>query len=355
MVVAGDVREGRFGQAESSMVIKKSLMALTTLPRLVGAGEEFYVPVTVFVDEKGVGDVTLELRLSDGLRSSSGGKARLKFTKPGQQTASFRVMAGEEPGFTKVEVVARGQGLESIASTNLEVRPATPWSNMVLTQKIEPGKTWEPSLTNDFMGTDLIGAVELSRLGNLGLENRLDELVRYPHGCLEQTVSKSFPQLYLSQLVDLAPESTQKIRDHIDEAMRKMNNFQSSQGGYGYWPVGGNPHPFGSLYGHFMLEAERLGYYWEPRGKKNCGCGASKRSALWQRSRPSGELPAIVPSLCAVFSGKPGVRCDESHEERWLERPRWTLSQCGVSQSRRDQHRPVSLRRDHERQGSQVW
>ena len=63
MVVAGDVREGRFGQAESSMVIKKSLMALTTLPRLVGAGEEFYVPVTVFVDEKGVGDVTLELRL----------------------------------------------------------------------------------------------------------------------------------------------------------------------------------------------------------------------------------------------------------------------------------------------------
>ena len=112
MVVAGDVREGRFGQAESSMVIKKSLMALTTLPRLVGAGEEFYVPVTVFVDEKGVGDVTLELRLSDGLRSSSGGKARLKFTKPGQQTASFRVMAGEEPGFTKVEVVARGQGLK---------------------------------------------------------------------------------------------------------------------------------------------------------------------------------------------------------------------------------------------------
>ena len=269
MVVAGDVREGRFGQAESSMVIKKSLMALTTLPRLVGAGEEFYVPVTVFVDEKGVGDVTLELRLSDGLRSSSGGKARLKFTKPGQQTASFRVMAGEEPGFTKVEVVARGQGLESIASTNLEVRPATPWSNMVLTQKIEPGKTWEPSLTNDFMGTDLIGAVELSRLGNLGLENRLDELVRYPHGCLEQTVSKSFPQLYLSQLVDLAPESTQKIRDHIDEAMRKMNNFQSSQGGYGYWPVGGNPHPFGSLYaGHFMLEAERLGYYWEPSRKE---------------------------------------------------------------------------------------
>ena len=71
MVVAGNVREGRFGQAESSMVIKKSLMALTTLPRLVGAGEEFFVPVTVFVDEEGVGDVTLDLRLSDGLRSSS--------------------------------------------------------------------------------------------------------------------------------------------------------------------------------------------------------------------------------------------------------------------------------------------
>ena len=134
---------------------------------------------------------------------------------------------------------------------------------------IEPGKTWEPSLTNDFMGTDLIVAVELSRLGNLGLENRLDELVRYPHGCLEQTglqeFSAALPESVGRFGTGVCAEDSRPYR----RSVRKMNNFQSSQGGYGYWPVGGNPHPFGSLYaGHFMLEAERLGYYWEPSRKE---------------------------------------------------------------------------------------
>ena len=45
--------------------------------------------------------------------------------------------------------------------------------------------------------------LELSRVPALNLTGRLDWLVAYPHGCVEQTTSKAFPQLYLSKLLEL--------------------------------------------------------------------------------------------------------------------------------------------------------
>ena len=37
----------------------------------------------------------------------------------------------------------------------------------------------------------------------MNLQKRLDYLIEYPHGCIEQTTSAVFPQLVLNQLTDL--------------------------------------------------------------------------------------------------------------------------------------------------------
>ena len=39
--------------------------------------------------------------------------------------------------------------------------------------------------------------LEVSALPPINLERRLEYLIQYPHGCLEQTTSGVFPQLYL--------------------------------------------------------------------------------------------------------------------------------------------------------------
>lgn len=46
MVVAGN--DGAYGFAEKAVEVKKPLMVLATLPRVIGRGESFTLPVNIF-------------------------------------------------------------------------------------------------------------------------------------------------------------------------------------------------------------------------------------------------------------------------------------------------------------------
>ena len=45
--------------------------------------------------------------------------------------------------------------------------------------------------------------LEISSVPAMNLQKRLDYLIEYPHGCIEQTTSSVFPQLVFNQLMDL--------------------------------------------------------------------------------------------------------------------------------------------------------
>ncbi|PIX36079.1 MAG: hypothetical protein COZ59_03030, partial [Bacteroidetes bacterium CG_4_8_14_3_um_filter_31_14] len=73
---------------------------------------------------------------------------------------------------------------------------------------MEPGNTVEiPYTPIGIEGTNKI-TLELSAIPPLNLEKRLKYLISYPHGCIEQTTSSVFPQLYLADLVDLTKDRT---------------------------------------------------------------------------------------------------------------------------------------------------
>lgn len=64
MVVAGNGEA--YGHADKSVMVRKPVMLLGTLPRVIGVGEEMVVPATVFATEDGVGavNVSIACRLS---------------------------------------------------------------------------------------------------------------------------------------------------------------------------------------------------------------------------------------------------------------------------------------------------
>jgi uncharacterized protein YfaS (alpha-2-macroglobulin family) len=95
----------------------------------------------------------------------------------------------------------------------------------------------------------------------LNLEKRLGYLLAYPHGCVEQTTSAAFPQLYLDDLMDLDAKAKADIERNIKAAIHRLRSFQTPSGGFGYWPGEINPDEWASSYaGHFMVEAEKKGY-----------------------------------------------------------------------------------------------
>jgi uncharacterized protein YfaS (alpha-2-macroglobulin family) len=101
----------------------------------------------------------------------------------------------------------------------------------------------------------------LSTIPPLNLETRLSYLIRYPYGCIEQTVSAAFPQLYLAGLLDLSDREKKETERNIEGAIQRLRSYQMSNGALSYWPGNQYADDWGTSYaGHFMLEAAQKGY-----------------------------------------------------------------------------------------------
>ena len=110
----------------------------------------------------------------------------------------------------------------------IPVRNPNPISYRIKSQVLKPGEMWTEDLQSfGQKGTrDII--LETSSLSNIGLQKRLSFLLTYPYGCLEQTVSAAFSQLYLDQWVKLTPYQEKLRQKHIQSAIQQINKFQFS-------------------------------------------------------------------------------------------------------------------------------
>ncbi|MEO7044663.1 MAG: hypothetical protein ABI091_05100, partial [Ferruginibacter sp.] len=76
-----------------------------------------------------------------------------------------------------------------------------------------------------------------------------------------QTTSAVFPQLVLNQLTDLSDYQKAQVDRNVRAGISKLQNFQVPDGGFSYWPNGGESDEWGTNYaGHFLLEAQSNGY-----------------------------------------------------------------------------------------------
>ncbi len=259
MVVAG--QNDAYGKAEKTVPVKAPLMVLGTLPRVLGPGEEVDLPVNVFATEDYIKNVKVTISANDLLLPKEGTSKNMTFSKKGDKVVNFRLKVAEKLGVAKVRINVSSGNEKAHYDVELAVRPSNPETVNVQEVVVQPGDTWTG--TPEYFGIDGTNSakLELSTFPPLNLEKRLKYLIRYPHGCIEQTTSGAFPQLYLSRLMELNNDYKISIQQNVDAAIARINLFQTSSGGFSYWPGGNYESEWGTNYaGHFLLEAEKLGY-----------------------------------------------------------------------------------------------
>ena len=259
MVVAA--QEGAYGSVYQTTPVKQAVMVLATLPRVAGPGEEMELPVTVFVNDDKIKQVDVSVKEEGKLKLIGQSTQTVKFSEPGEQVVYFRVKASEALGFAKVNVSAKGGNLTAKHLIELDVRASNPEIVGVQDQLIVASESWNVNYEPlGMIGTNE-GLIELSSLPSLNLEQRLRYLIRYPHGCIEQTTSSVFAQLYLEEFVELSDERKKQISNNINAAIQRLNSFQTINGGMAYWPGQVEENDWGTNYaGHFLFEAKKKGY-----------------------------------------------------------------------------------------------
>ncbi|MBO3100214.1 alpha-2-macroglobulin family protein [Gelidibacter pelagius] len=261
MVVAGDAKTEAYGSVDKSVQVKKPLMVLASLPRKLSPGEKVTLPVTVFAMESKVKNVNISLKLSDGISVVGDKSKTLTFARPDEQMAYFELDVSKAKGFNTIEVIASGNGEKSTYKVEIDVYNPNPITSKSLDETLEANaaKTMDFSTFGE-MGTNS-ATVEFSTLPPMDFSRRLQFLVQYPHGCLEQTTSGVFPQLYLTDIFDLTAQKKQEIQQNIENGIKRLGNFQLASGGMSYWMGENTANDWSTTYtGHFMLEAEKKGF-----------------------------------------------------------------------------------------------
>ena len=260
MVVA---KSGRaYGSKSKSVKVKKPLMVQATLPRVLSPGDEIRVPVQVFCLEEGVHEVQVRGIFGKHLSLQDGELRKVRFEKPGDKLVYYKVKIAESTGNTSVHIHATMDKEKAVTKTDLNIRLPNEIHSEVKEFVVQAGEQTQILDRLEGMDGTNSAVLEVSSLPSINLHNRLSYLMQYPHGCVEQTTSSVFPQLFLSELTTLSENQQVKVVNNIQQGIDRLRSFQTSSGGLGYWPGRMEANDWGTVYAtHYLVTAKSKGFH----------------------------------------------------------------------------------------------
>lgn len=259
MVVAG--QEGAYGQAEKAVPVRKPLMMLASLPRVLGINETVKLPVSIFAMENSIKNATVSVTCNYLLNVNGAASKTIYFAKPGEETLDFDLAIKGVTGIAVINLKASNGKQVITESIEIDIRNPNPVITNVTEAFMKKNKSYQGSITPIGASNISTASVEVSSIPPINLGKRLDYLMQYPHGCIEQTTSAVFPQLVLNKLIDLNALQAKQTEENIKKGIERIQLFQTSSGGLAYWPGMTYADEWGTNYaGHFLIEAQRNGY-----------------------------------------------------------------------------------------------
>jgi len=315
MVVAGN-KAGAYGNTEKAVPVRKPLMLLATLPRVVGPDEYVALPVNIFAMTKNVKDVTVQVKTNGMFEIVEGAQKSISFASPGDEVVNFYLKVKSVTGIGKVSVFASGGGEKTSADISIEVRNPNPPQTKVVETVIQPGTEWKSDYQPFGTTGSNQGVLEISSIPPINLGERLKYLVQYPYGCIEQTTSSSFPQLFIKDFVQ-SSEIIAQAEQNVKSGINRLRSFQQAEGGMSYWPGAEDVNNWGTTYaGHFMIEAEKKGYTL-PSGFLNQWKKYQKKAARsWEDNNFNGDLEQAYRLYTLALANDPETGAMNRLKER---------------------------------------
>jgi uncharacterized protein YfaS (alpha-2-macroglobulin family) len=288
MVVAGNSKA--YGAAEKTVPVKKPLMILATLPRVLGPGEEVSLTANVFAMEDNIKNVKVEVKANDIFEYADEKTKSISFKTTGDEFISFKLKTKEKLGIGNIKLTATSGSEKAEYDIEIMVRNANPKIYSITNKIVPSGQTWDGTYQLQGMeGTNAV-SIEVSAIPPINLKNRLDYLIQYPHGCIEQTTSAAFPQIYLNAVTELSQVQKAKTEQNVKAALYRLRSFVTVEGGFAYWPGERYSNLWGTSYaGHFIIEAEAQGYAVSQLMKTNWIKFQKREANEWNKSKQKGD------------------------------------------------------------------
>ena len=265
MVVATDAGRA-FGSADQSVLVKKPLMVQPTMPRVLGTGETLSLPVTVFAMENNIHQATVTVKETTGRATFPQGNTRtVRFDRPGDKVVYFPVRLKNSDGIAHFRFNVVSGTHKASDEIEIEVHNPNPPVTAGWEQKLPAAASLDETIEPLGSPGSNETTVEVYAVPPIDLQSRLSFLIHYPYGCVEQTTSSVFPQLYVSDMMHTDERTRAKITTNVTAGIQRLRRFQTPDGGFAYWPGGRTSDDWATNYaGHFLLEAKNKGFALPP-------------------------------------------------------------------------------------------
>ncbi|HEY4652142.1 MAG TPA: alpha-2-macroglobulin [Pontibacter sp.] len=264
-IMAVAYKGSAFGAADKMMRVSDPVVISTALPRFMSPNDTLLVPVTLSNTTTKKATANSSITVTGPLRVVGATSRSATIGPNAEAQVTYKLVATPTIGQAKVRVVVNALGEQFSNNTDLTIRPAAPLAKITAAGTIKAGSTASLQLTNDFIPSSVAGKLVISNSPLAQFTDDITFLLRYPHGCLEQTTSTAFPLLYFTDLAR-SLQQTQKSRNYnpaylVQEAITKIELMQQYDGGFTYWPGAPDTDWWSTAYGvHFLLEAQKAGY-----------------------------------------------------------------------------------------------
>jgi uncharacterized protein YfaS (alpha-2-macroglobulin family) len=253
-----------FGTSTAATRVRGPLVLTPTLPRFLCAGDTVEIPLTVRNDTQGPAEFRIAA-VATGPAALGDMPAPLHLEQGREGTVYLPLRSGDGEGKVSLTFTVTGGGETVTARTDLDQRRPLPPERSLEIAAVQGGSAMVAAAAPERLLPGTVRrTVRLSTSPVARFAGHLDELLGYPYGCAEQTVSKAFPLLHFAALArDLAPGrfTATGPAGLVQTAIRRLQTMQTASGGFGFWPGANEPNPWVSAYVcHFLLEARQAGY-----------------------------------------------------------------------------------------------
>ncbi len=263
-VMAVAYKGRRFGSADRHMKVADPVVISAALPRVLSPKDEVVMPVTLSNTTAKDAPATITVAVSGPLGMMGVARQQVSIPANREARAVFRIAAAPAIGAGKITVSVAAMGETFTNETDIAVRPPASLQKRTGSGSVAAGSTAAISTVSNFIASSAKGRLVVGKSPLVPFSKNLQYLVQYPYGCVEQTVSAAFPQLYYADLVKSISgisESDPNPAYNVQAAISKLQSMQLSNGALTYWPGTGSESWWGSVYAaHFLLEARKAGY-----------------------------------------------------------------------------------------------
>lgn len=256
----------RYGNADAEIIVRAPIVAEASYPRVLAPGDRSNVTLdlTNFTGKPGSFEVKVDgigpLSVAQGVRSA-------KLAVDGKTTLTFPLSAGEGYTTAKIRVRVDGNGYKVDRRFDVPVRPAWPSVLRTKTQTLNAlaAITMDAGFAEGLMPDSVTAQMTVSALPPIPFASALQDVLKYPYGCAEQTTSKGYAALVMdadtARMLGAGGLDAAARKTRMDGAFGRLASMQMSNGHFSMWGDDGYVNPALTPYiVEFLLDAREAGF-----------------------------------------------------------------------------------------------